>query len=133
MSVYLGTKGRVELRRTSGGVTFSTTISLNEILVAKKLLDLDATSVDESSRLLTGDEVQLEGFSDDDLTNPTVLAFFAAGGANTWSGFVHVDDLGAVRLYTTFAHAVSGGTTNAIALAASHSHDIYVRVTIIEF
>ena len=130
MSVYLGTKGRVELRRTSGGQTFSTTISPSEILVAKKLLGLDPISTFETSRLITGDEVQLEGFSNADLTSVTSLAFFASGGANTWSGFVHVDDLGGVRLYETFAHAVTGGTTNAIALAASHSHDIYVRVTI---
>ena len=55
MSVYLGTKGRVALRRTSGGVTFSTTISPSEILVAKKLLALDAKSVSETARLITGD------------------------------------------------------------------------------
>ena len=122
MSVYLGTKGRVELRRTSGGTTFSTTISTNEVIAAKKLLALDSVSTVETSRLITGDEVSL--------TASSALSFIDSYTESSGSWFVHVDDLGGVRLYATFAHAVTGGTTNAIALNSSYSGSIEVTIEI---
>ncbi len=122
MSVYLGTKGRVELRRTSGGATFKTTISTNEVISAKKLLALDSVSTIETSRLITGDEVSL--------TASSALSFIDSYTASSGSWYVHVDDLGGVRLYATFAHAVTGGTTNAIALNSSYSGSIEVTIEI---
>ena len=122
MSVYLGTKGRVELRRTSGGESFSTTISTNEVIAAKKLLKLDEQSTDETSQLITGDEIFL--------TADQHLTFIDSWNAETGSWYVHVDDLGGVRLYTTFANAVTGGTTNAVALNSSYSGSIEVTIKI---
>ena len=123
MSVYLGTKGRVELRRTSErGTTFKTTIETGEVIAAKKLLELDKKSIDETSRLITGDEISL--------TASQLLTFIDSWNAKTGSWFVHVDDLGGVRLYTTFANAVTGGTTNAVALNSSYSGSIEVTIKI---
>ena len=122
MSVYLGTKGRVELRRTGGGSSFTTTISINEVIATKKLLSLDSVSTAETSRLITGDEVSL--------TASSALSFIDSytGLSGTW--FVHVDDLGGVRLYTTFANAVTGGATNAVALNSSYSGSIEITIEI---
>ena len=123
MSVYLGTKGRVELRRTSErGASFSTTIETNEVIAAKKLLKLDEQSTDETSQLITGDEIFL--------TADQHLTFIDSWNAETGSWYVHVDDLGGVRLYTTFANAVTGGTTNAVALNSSYSGSIEVTIRI---
>ena len=40
-----------------------------------------------------------------------------------------MDELDGIRLYNSFAHAVNGGTTNAIALAV-HGNDISIEVTV---
>jgi len=122
MSVYLGTKGRVDLRRTSGGASFSTTISTNEVIAAKKLLSLDPVSTAETSRLITGDEISIRASS--------ALSFIDSYTDASGSWFVHIDDLGGARLYTTFANAVTGGTTNAIALNSSYSGSIEVNIEI---
>ena len=122
MSVYLGSKGRVELRRTGGGSSFTTTISTNEVIAAKKLLSLDAVSTAETSRLITGDQVSL--------TASSALSFIDSYTALSGTWFVHVDDLGGVRLYTTFANAATGGTTNAVALNSSYSSSIKVTIEI---
>ena len=115
MSIYLGTKGRVELKRTSEGTPLTTSISANEVIAAKKLLSLDADSMAETSRLITGDEITITA-SD----GTTALSFIDSYTAVSGTWFVHVDDLGGCRLYTTFAHATTGGTANAVTLNSSY-------------
>ena len=125
MSVYLGTHGRIELQRTFGGREIATTISDNEVISGKKLLGFDLASQGDTSELITGDQLEIRADSN---------LVFISGYTSVKSGkfFINVDELGGVRLYSTFANAVSGGTANAIALVdQSAGWSLAVRFTVL--
>lgn len=124
MSIYLGTHGRVELQRTFGGREISTTISTNEVVAAKKRLGFDLASQGDTSELITGDQLEIRADSN---------LVFISGYTGVKSGkfFINVDELGGIRLYTTFAHSVTGGSANAVSLvdqSAGWSLDVRFNV-----
>ena len=124
MAIYLGSKGRVELQRTFGGREIVTTIDNAEVVATKKRLGFDAASRGDTSELITGDELEIRADSN---------LVFISGYTSVKSGkfFIHCDELGGIRLYATYAHAVSGGTTNAISLVAqSAGWSLDVRLTV---
>mgnify|MGYP003151002575 FL=1 len=124
MAIYLGSKGRVELQRTFGGREIVTTIDDAEVVATSKRLGFDAASRGDASELITGDELEIRADSN---------LVFISGYTSVKSGkfFIHVDDLGGIRLYATYAHAVSGGATNAISLVAqSAGWSLDVRLTV---
>ena len=124
MSIYLGQKGRIELQRTFGGQEISTTVSTNEVVSAKKRLAFDAASQGDTTELITGDQLEIRADSN--------LVFISGyTGVKTGKFFIHVDELGGIRLYTTYAHAISGGTTNAVSLVdQSAGWSLAVRLTV---
>ena len=124
MAVYLGSKGRVELQRSFSGREIVTTIDDAEVVATSKRLGFDAASRGDASELITGDELEIRADSN---------LVFISGYTSVKSGkfFIHVDDLGGIRLYATYAHAVSGGATNAISLVAqSAGWSLDVRLTV---
>jgi hypothetical protein len=109
MSIYLGQKGRIELQRTFGQRLISTDISTNEVVAAKKRLGFDLASQGDTTELITGDQLEIHADSN--------LVFISGyTGVKVGKFFINVDELGGIRLYTTYAHAVSGGTANAVSL-----------------
>ena len=124
MAIYLGSKGRVELQRTFGGREIVTKIDDAEVVATKKRLGFDLASRGDTSELITGDQLEIRADSN---------LVFISGYTSVKSGkfFIHVDDLGGIRLYATYAHAVSGGATNAISLVAqSAGWSLNVRLTV---
>ena len=124
MSIYLGQRGRVELQRTFGTRVLRTSISTNEVVAAKKRLAFDFVSQGDTTELITGDQIEIRADSN---------LVFISGYTGVKSGkfFINVDELGGIRLYTTYAHAVSGGSTNAVSLvdqSAGWSLDIRIVV-----
>ena len=124
MAIYLGSKGRVELQRTFGSREIVTTISDNEVVATKKRLGFDLASQGDTSELITGDELEIRADSN--------LVFISGyTGVKTGKFFIHVDELGGIRLYATYAHAITGGTSNAISLVAQSSGwSLGVRFTV---
>ena len=61
---------------------------------------------------MTGDQIEILS------TDDSALDFISGYSASGVKKFIYVDDLGGIRLYDTFAHAVNGGSANATALAA---------------
>ena len=124
MAIYLGSKGRVELQRTFGSREIVTTISDNEVVATKKRLGFDLASQGDTSELITGDELEIRADSN---------LVFISGYTSVKTGkfFIHVDELGGIRLYATYAHAITGGTSNAISLVAQSSGwSLDVRFTV---
>lgn len=123
MAVYLGSYGRVELTRRGGSAEFSTTINPGDINANRRRFSFD----DSDTRLITGDEVMIT--SQDD----TNLDFIAATGwgnntiQTSWSGWVHVDDMGGIRLYRSFSDSLVGNLAAAVGLVAIN-RDIPVRI-----
>jgi hypothetical protein len=120
MTVYLGTFGQVELKRQFDGSQLKTVVTSSDVDVTEKRIGLDF----EHGQLLTGDEIEITG-----TVNLTFIDSYTKKKAKK---FVHVDELGGVRLFDTFAHAMGGVKANAVALAApssSISVDIVVSNT----
>ena len=107
MSVYLGTHGEIELQRQFGDVELTSTINPSDVNATKKRFSFDF----EHGQLISGDQIEITS------TDNSALDFIDSYTDTSVKKFIHVDELGGIRLYNTFAHAVNGGTTNAIALA----------------
>ena len=124
MSIYLGQRGRIELQRTFGGKELLTNVSTSEVVAAKKRLAFDFASQGDTSELITGDELEIRADSN---------LVFISGYTGVKSGkfFINVDELGGIRLYTTYAHAISGGSANAVSLVdQSAGWSLDVRLTV---
>tara|TARA_Y100001968_G_scaffold197816_1_gene181395 strand:- start:444 stop:1334 length:891 start_codon:yes stop_codon:yes gene_type:complete len=124
MSIYLGGFGKVMLQRKTAQGDLFATINTDDVNTSKKRF-----SFDEADELITGDQIEIS------TTNGTDLLFIAAaswaGGSreSSFTAFVHKDDLGGIRLFSTFANAVNGGSTNALTLTAISSA-IPVKVSV---
>jgi hypothetical protein len=113
VTVYLGVYGQVELTRTSLGIALQGTIQPADISTAKDRFSFDF----DQGTLITGDLVEFS------TTNGSPLAFVDASG---WDDstvheqgtfFIHVDSVGGIFLYRTFANAVEGRSTGRVALS----------------
>lgn len=119
MSVYLGTYGKIELQRQFDGGVLTSAITPSDVNVTKKRFSFDF----DHGQLLTGDQIEIKS------TDGSDLDFIASYTKSKVKKFIYVDDLGGMRLYNSFAHAVNGGTANAIALAAPGNR-IPIKVTV---
>ena len=125
MAIYLGNFGRITLQRKSDEGALESVINPSDVNTTRKRFSFDF----DEGFLITGDQVEITSI------NGATLAWVStAGWANAtkqangkW--FVNVDELGGIRLYSSFANALNGGSANAIALD-SIATDIPIRVVI---
>lgn len=125
MAVYLGTFGEVQLLRKSvEGAKFSV-VNPSDVNVTRKRFSFDF----ETGFLITGDQVEITS------TNGAVLDFVDETGwgdgikQSNGKWFVHVDELGGIRLYSNFNDALSGAQGNAIPMDTLFG-DIPIRVAV---
>ena len=107
MTVYLGTHGEIELRRVFNGGTLRSTIDVADVNATEKRFSFDF----EHGQLVTGDQIEITS------TDGSALDFINSYSDSSVKKFIYVDELDGIRLYNSFAHAVSGGKANAVALA----------------
>lgn len=112
MSIYLGTHGKVELRREFDGTSLSSLVNPSDVNVSRKRLSFDF----KRGQLITGDQVEITS------TNGAALSFFNSYSKTSIKRFINVDALGGIRFYTTFANAINGGAANAETLATPGSN-----------
>jgi len=125
MSVYLGTCGRVELQRVSLQGQKTSVVNPSDVNVTRKRFSFDF----DPGVFLTGDQLEIR------TTNGATLAFVSTAGwpdgvkktGGKW--FINVDELGGIRLYSTFAAALTGGEQTAIALSCIAS-DVPIAVSV---
>lgn len=119
MSVYLGTHGEVELQRQFDGSNLRGTIKPSDVNVTNKRFSFDF----EHGQLLSGDQIEITS------TDGSTLDFIDSYTDTSIKKFIYVDELDGVRLYNSFADAVTGGPTNATTLAEP-ANDIPIRVVV---
>ena len=119
MSVYLGNFGEVELKREFDGSDLRSTINPSDVNATNKRFSFDF----DHGQLLTGDHIEITS------TDGSALDFIDSYTKTSVKKFIYVDELDGIRLYDTFAHAVAGGTTNAIALATP-ANNIPIKVVV---
>jgi len=117
MGVYLGTAGQVEIRRESGDQTLVTQLDPNDVNTSRKRFSVDFAL----SSLITGDRVTIATVDGSPLK---LVANHLDASLNyypDWNGYIHVDAVGGLRLYTTFEASVSGLSANALTLVQPDS------------
>lgn len=117
MGVYLGTVGQVEIRREAGEQLLVTRLDPEDVNVSRKRFSVDFAL----SSLITGDYVSIATLDGSALKLVSGHQDASLNYYPDWSGYVHVDDVGGLRLYSTFANAVTGGSTNALTLVQPDS------------
>tara|TARA_R110002012_G_scaffold161612_1_gene323742 strand:+ start:671 stop:1540 length:870 start_codon:yes stop_codon:yes gene_type:complete len=119
MTVYLGTFGKVELQRQFDGGELRSTIDVSDVNATEKRFSFDF----EHGQLISGDQVEITS------TDGSGLDFINSYTDSAVKKFIHVDELDGIRLYNSFAHAVSGGKANAVTLATP-GNSIPIRVIV---
>ena len=109
MPVYLGTGGFIELKRTSMDASLSATLAVSDVNVSRKRFSVDH----KVGTIITGDKLEIS--RTDGGGN---LELVSGHSEKDGSWFVHVDDIGGMRLYSTFALAVGGTKASALTLVA---------------
>ena len=122
MAVYLGENGRVVLSRSGGKYPHMFELSNSDINVDRRRFSVPAAGpqfitgdVIEISTLPTTDEIDLELLPNHKDDNGNLY--------NNWKGYVHVDPLGGLRLYTTLSAAITGSYVQAEVLGEFSNTD----------
>ena len=125
MSTYLGTYGKVALRRKSVEGAKQSIINPSDVNPTRRRFSFDF----DPGFLISGDQVEITS------TNGAVLDFVGTDGwtnnvkQSSGKWYVFIDDLGGIRLYDNFAESLDGELAEAITLA-SIVVDIPISVTV---
>jgi len=124
MTVYLGAYGEIELQRQFDEDPIVINLRGSDINATKNRFSVRfASKADLKSTLLTGDQVEIKR------VGGGALDLITGNTSNGVKKFIHIDQVGGMFLYNTFAHAVTGGSTNAVALSSpSSNYDIELKV-----
>ena len=106
MTVYLGTCGAIELKRSAGQAADMTLLD-GDVSVEKRRF---SPQQDFLGTFITGDQVDIE------TVDGSNLQFIQGHDFPDWRGFVFIDAMGGMRLYNTFKNAVAGQRELAIEL-----------------
>jgi len=109
MPTYLGSGGFIEFKRTSMEYSLTGTLVPSDINTTRKRFSIKGIK----GNIITGDKVDIK--RTDGSSN---LELVSGENSRDVSFFAHVDDIGGMRLYETFALAVGGTTVNAKTLVA---------------
>jgi hypothetical protein len=109
LTIYFGDTGRIELKRDAIAGASTTILDPADVNVDRRRFGLDDR---DHSALVTGDQVDIR------TADGSTLELVAGHVFPDWRGYVHVDPLGGIRLYSKFEDAVAGGYDTALALIA---------------
>ena len=118
MSIYFGSTGFIELKRDALNSEISTSLNAADVNTTKKRFSVE--NVDGS--LITGDQVEIE------TVDGSNLELLANHNFPDLLKYVHIDDVGGIRLYDNFAVSLAGEVTDALTLTApSSTKNILIR------
>ena len=125
MTVYLGTQGQIELQRVFEADPIFVTLRGSDVNANKNRFSVrfSENKAFGPDVLLTGDQIQIRR------TDGGALDVITGNTKPGTKKFIHVDQVGGIRLYNTFQHAVTGGSANAVSLSnPSSNYQIRIRV-----
>lgn len=112
MSVYLGTYGYVALRRKSGSQTLQVVLRVGDVNASA---DRFALQVDNNA-IVTGDLVYIQNNASQNLDFVAASGWQDSQQHRDGNWYVNVDDIGGIRLFTTYAKAITGNQADAVNL-----------------
>ena len=118
MSVYFGSTGFIELKRDALNSDIETILDPEDVNTNRKRFSVDKVL----GSLITGDQIEIE------TVDGSNLELVSGHNFPDVRRFIHIDDVGGIRLFDSFANALAGEVTNAITLTApSSSKNILIR------
>ena len=118
MSIYFGSTGFIELKRDALNSEISTSINPADVNTTKKRFSVEKVS----GSLITGDQIEIE------TTDGTNLELLSGHSFPDLRKYIHIDDMGGIKLYNNFATALAGEVTDALALTTpSSTKNILIR------
>ena len=114
MGIYLGLIGNIELTRTALEGAKQSILNPSDINAAQDRFSFDF----EEGFLVTGDfiEITTTDGTNLDFIDPTGWANNTVHSSGAW--YIFVDELGGIRLYTSFAASLDGGAEGRVPLVA---------------
>ena len=106
MSVYLGNQGQIELERVQSNRWLHTELAKSDVNQARKRFSVNFAT----GALITGDLVTIA------TEDGSRLQLVSGHTYPDWTGYIHVDDIGGIRLFTSFADALSNSVELALNL-----------------
>ena len=106
MSVYLGHQGQIELQRVTSERWLYSELAPSDVNVSRKRFSVEFAA----GALVTGDLVTIA------TVDGTTLELVDSHVFPDWSGYIHVDEIGGIRLYQSFADALGNRTVDALQL-----------------
>ena len=118
MSIYFGSTGFIELKRDSLNSEISTSLNPADVNTTKKRFSVENIS----GSLITGDQIEIE------TADGTDLELLLNHTFPDLRKYIHIDDMGGIKLYDTFASALAGEVTDALTLITpSSTKSILIR------
>jgi len=106
MSVYLGNEGQIELERVNSGRWLHSELAPSDVNIERRRFSVTFAL----GALITGDLTTIA------TEDGSTLELVAGHVFPDWTGYIHVDDIGGIRLYNNFGDALAGKLDDAVAL-----------------
>ena len=118
MAIYFGSTGFIELKRDALNADIPSSLNSADVNTSKKRFSVDNVL----GSLITGDQVEIE------TVDKSNLELLSGHNFPDLRKYIHIDDMGGIRLYNTFASALAGEVTDALTLTApSSTKNILIR------
>lgn len=125
MSVYLGTYGYVALKRTSPTQAVQTVLRIGDVNAGANRFLLR----DDNNTFVTGDYIYIQNNAVADLDFIAASGWYDSQRHRDGNWYINVDDVGGIRLYDTYAKAISGNSAEAVDLTVPAA-DLTLNITI---
>ena len=118
MAIYFGSTGFIELKRDALNSQIATSLNAADVNTAKKRFSVENVS----GSLITGDQIEIE------TVDGSNLELLSGHNFPDLRKYIHIDDMGGIRLYDNFATSLAGEVTDALTLTVpSSTKNILIR------
>ena len=118
MSIYFGSTGFIELKRDALNSEIGTSLDSADVNTTKKRFSVENVV----GSLITGDQIEI------DTVDKSNLELLSGHNFPDLRKYIHIDEVGGIKLYDTFAAALAGEVADALTLTApSSTKDILIR------
>ena len=111
MSIYFGSTGFIELKRAALNSEIQTSLNPADVNTTKKRFSVENVV----GSLITGDQIEI------DTVDKSNLELLSGHNFPDLRKYIHIDDMGGIRLYNTFSSALAGEVIDALTLQAPSS------------
>ena len=111
MSIYFGSTGFIELKRDALNSEIGTSLNPADVNTTKKRFSVENVN----GSLITGDQIEIE------TVDGSNLELLSGHSFPDLRKYIHIDDMGGIRLYNTFSSALAGEVIDALTLQAPSS------------